>query len=501
MKTAVIIGGGLGGLFTGAILSKEGYGVTVLEKNATAGGGLQTFRRFGMDFDTGMHVIGGMQPGGNIRRICEYLGIASKIRIRDVDDDCTDELFFSDDSTTYRIAKGKDGFVNSLAEVFPDSREELQDYVEAIFNIADSIDLFNLRPTHSALNLLPDGSLVAADAFIARYVSNPRLRSVLAYMNPLYGGEGGRTPAFTHAIISSLYIRGASRFVGGSSQMTGLLTDVITGHGGQVITGSAVAGIDVDNRMVTKVTTASGMEYTADYYISDIHPCTLLGLIHGKAFTNAYRARLESIPNSYSAFSLYIKMKPGTFPYINHSIYITRNYADIWQFGNASKPWPLGLLMMTPPVADQGPWSEKVLITVPMLFDKVSRWADTTTGHRGADYARWKEERAAEVLAMVEKRFPGFTANIDKMNTSSPLTIRDYYGSKEGGISGYSKDCNNIMLSNIQVATKVRNLLLTGQNINLHGFCGVPLTAVMTSEALLGQNYVINKINETCDAR
>lgn len=136
-----------------------------------------------------------------------------------------------------------------------------------------------------------------------------------------------------------------------------------------------------------------------------------------------------------------------------------------------------------------------------MLFDKVSRWTDTTTGHRGDDYARWKEERAAEVLAMVERRFPGFTANIDKMNTSSPLTIRDYYGSKEGGISGYSKDCNNIMLSNIQVATKVRNLLLTGQNINLHGFCGVPLTAVMTSEALLGQNYVINKINETCDAR
>ena len=36
MKTAVIIGGGLGGLFTGAILSKEGFKVTVLEKNMTA---------------------------------------------------------------------------------------------------------------------------------------------------------------------------------------------------------------------------------------------------------------------------------------------------------------------------------------------------------------------------------------------------------------------------------------------------------------------------------
>ncbi len=50
MKTTVIIGGGLGGLFAGAILSREGFKVTVLEKNDTAGGGLQNFRRFGMKF-------------------------------------------------------------------------------------------------------------------------------------------------------------------------------------------------------------------------------------------------------------------------------------------------------------------------------------------------------------------------------------------------------------------------------------------------------------------
>ena len=41
-KTAVIVGGGLGGLFTAAILSKEGVKVTVLEKNLNLGGGLQS---------------------------------------------------------------------------------------------------------------------------------------------------------------------------------------------------------------------------------------------------------------------------------------------------------------------------------------------------------------------------------------------------------------------------------------------------------------------------
>ena len=56
-KTAVIVGGGLGGLFTAAILSKEGVKVTVLEKNLNLGGGLQSFKRFGEVYDAGMHIL------------------------------------------------------------------------------------------------------------------------------------------------------------------------------------------------------------------------------------------------------------------------------------------------------------------------------------------------------------------------------------------------------------------------------------------------------------
>ena len=126
MSSVVIIGAGLGGLFTGAILAKEGFSVTILEKNATIGGGLQTFKRFGETFDTGMHVIGGMRPGGNIRKICNYLGITDQVRLQDVDDDCTDRLYFSEDKQYYTLAKGKEGFVNSLAAYFPEEREHLE---------------------------------------------------------------------------------------------------------------------------------------------------------------------------------------------------------------------------------------------------------------------------------------------------------------------------------------------------------------------------------------
>lgn len=498
-QKVVIIGAGLGGLFTGAILSKEGFEVVILEKNATIGGGLQTFQRFGEHFDTGMHVIGGMHPGGNVWKICRYLGVLDKMKIRDVDDECTDRLYFSEDHSYYDIAKGREGFISSLSKYFPEEQGNLERYVDAVLAIADKVDLFNLRPSTGQMGLFAESNdfLMAADAFIAKYIADERLQSVLAYMNPLYGGRAHETPAYVHAIISTLYIHGASRFVDGSSHFAQLLSEVITTNGGQVIAGDAVEWINVVDRKVEYVRTKSGRQYTADYYISDVHPCTLMKLTDEKAFPKSYRERLDTIPNTHSAFALYVKLKPETFPYINHSEYYMTRYADVWNFSRTDRRWPLGFLMMTPPNSHQGQYATKVLITAPMPFDMVRRWEDTTVGHRGAEYEAWKAKCAELLLAQIEEMHPGFQACIEAVNTSSPLTIRDFYGVKDGSICGFAKNCQNIVLSQVPVVTKVRNLLLTGQNVNLHGFCGVPLTAITTCEAILGRNYIVNKINET----
>ncbi len=494
MKTALIIGGGLGGLFTGAILAKEGLQVTVVEKNAIIGGGLQSFERGGELFDTGMHVIGGMQPGGNIRHICEYLGIMDEIRIRNVDDDCTDQLYFSEDHTWYRLAKGKRGFIDSLSAYFPHERQALENYVKAIYAITEEMSLFYLRPSDTDFPAHSADFLMPADGFIAKYVGDRKLRSVLAYMNPLYGGRAGQTPAFIHASINVLYINGTSRFVDGSIHFADTLARFITQHGGRIVKGDAVEWVEVANRHVEHVRTKKGLQLSADYYISDIHPCTLMKLMDEHALPKSYRTRLDSIPNSYSAFSLYIKMKEKSFPYINHSEYYMNRYDEIWHFGRMDKPWPMGFLFMTPPEANQGAYSRKVLITAPMSFEAVRRWENTQVGHRGADYEAWKAERTKMLLELVEEMHPGFCGKIEQIYSSSPLSIRDFYGAKEGGISGFSKDCNNIVLSQVPVKTKIDNLLLTGQNNNLHGFCGVPLTAINTCEAIFGRNYLLNKL-------
>lgn len=495
-KSAVIIGGGLGGLFTGAILSKEGVDVTVIEKNAILGGGLQSFVRFGEVFDTGMHVIGGMQPGGNIRRICEYLGVFDKVHIKDVDPETTDTLYFAEDKKSYHISQGKTEFVNALSKDFPAEKENLTAYVDALYNIVDELDMFYLKPSADFIFVHSEEFMMAANDFISKYIRDPKLCNILAYMNPLYGGRKNMTPAYIHALISVLYINGPSRFAGGSYLFANTLRDCIIENNGKVICGDGVKAITTEDRMVTGVRTEKGFEFTADWYISAIHPCTLFKLMEDPSvFPKAYRNRLNEIPNSYSAFTLNIKLKPGTFRYINHSAYYMSSYDNIWSFDDPQKEWPLGFLYMTPPDIEQGEFSRKMVITAPMTWNEVKKWEDTKVGHRGKEYEEWKAECAEKLISRLEELYPDFRDCIEAINTASPLTIRDFYAVKEGSMCGYSKDCNNITLSQVPVVTKVRNLLLTGQNCNVHGFCGVPLTAINTCEVILGRNYVINKIN------
>lgn len=495
-RTVMIMGGGLGGLFTGAILAKEGFEVTILEKNTTIGGGLQTFERFGETFDTGMHIVGGLQKGGNIRRLCQYLGILQKIEIRDVDDDCTNELYFDEDESTYRIAKGKDSFVTSLGCCFPHEMKNLNKYVEAIYRMADGIDLFNLRPSIGYFNMHSGDFLLSADAFIAKYVKDKKLQSILAYMNPMYGGRKNETPAYVHAIINVLYINGPSRFVDGSDKFANTLADFIKERGGQIVVNDAVEWIEVVNRHVEFVRTRSARVFKADCYISDIHPCTMFRIMPDNAFPKSYRHRLDAIPNSYSAFGVYVKMKEDSFPYINHTVYYMDKYENIWNCGEAEGSWPKGFMLMTPPDSSQSECSRKVIITTPMSFERVRQWENTIVGKRGEDYLQWKESHVEMILNLVEKMYPDFRECVENINSSSPLTIRDFYGVKEGTMFGFSKNYKNIAMSHVPVVTKVDNLLLTGQNNNLHGFCGVSLTAIKTCEALLGRNYIINKVNQ-----
>ena len=489
----IIIGGGIGGLFCGAILSKEGYDVTIFEQHNKIGGGLHHFKREGIEFETGMHVIGAFQQGGVMNKICSYLGIMDKLSILPTDDDCFDLFQIGSDGKTYRYAKGAKRFIETLAAEFPEEKENIERYVQAMYDIAKESKMFNLEIGDNSVVQYAPKLMMSAGEFIDSFTENERLRAVLAFSNPLYGGERYKTPVYIHAIISTLYIDGAARFVGGSQQLANALTDLIRLSGGGVYASNGVKHIEIKDKEIEYIVTADGEKHQADWYISAIHPSSLFNLMDRSKIQRSYWQRIDSIPNSYSAFTLFIIFNPESFPYLNYTGYYIKDYSQIW---NPGEDFPNGMMYITPPVTMNDKYAQKMIINCIMSFDAVKQWENTTIGNRGEEYIAFKKRCEEQIIDNLEKIFPNIRACIKSVYSATPLTIRDFLNQKEGSLYGMKKDCNNIALSHIPVRTKLKNLLLTGQNIYYHGIVGTPLTAVYTCAELLGFEYLLGRINK-----
>lgn len=138
-KSVIIIGGGLGGLTAACLLCKEGYRVTVLEKHCTAGGGLHTFRRGGMSYETGIHYISGFQPGGVLRKFYTYLGIFDRLKIKPLDPGAFDVICVKEDGSRYPVGVGKERFIGQWGRLFPAEKENIRRYVEDLYAMADPV--------------------------------------------------------------------------------------------------------------------------------------------------------------------------------------------------------------------------------------------------------------------------------------------------------------------------------------------------------------------------
>ena len=73
-KKVIVIGGGIAGLSAGIYARRCGFGVTVLESHASAGGNCTSWRRGGYLFEGGMHWLTGSDKEQAVKKLCRYVG-------------------------------------------------------------------------------------------------------------------------------------------------------------------------------------------------------------------------------------------------------------------------------------------------------------------------------------------------------------------------------------------------------------------------------------------
>ncbi|MEM0314895.1 MAG: NAD(P)-binding protein, partial [Archaeoglobaceae archaeon] len=119
----IVVGSGIGGLTCGALLSKRGYKVLVLEQHNKVGGYCSSFTRKGFVFNTGVSDVSGLWEKGPITYLLRELGLKKE------------DLFVR--NTTKYIFRGKEvearnleEFTGLLSEMFPDEKENISAFFE-----------------------------------------------------------------------------------------------------------------------------------------------------------------------------------------------------------------------------------------------------------------------------------------------------------------------------------------------------------------------------------
>lgn len=487
-KTCTIIGGGTSGLMAGALLSVSGFAVTVLEKNPTSGGGLQTFMRGGTVFETGMHVIAGHHDG-LVGMLLRFLGIDNEVEILDIDRNVSDSIYVCSEGRTYDIPCGREAFAAYLSGEFPHEADNIERYLDEIFRI------YNSFPLIGGGRYWPVGTHFSctADEFIARYIKDGRLRLLFGWLNFISGTVAGRTPAYVHAIINAMYISGSGRLAGGAKRLVQALTEIICRGGGQVINGEKAAGIKISDGRAAAVTTDKGRYLTSDFYLWACGVKQLAAIAGRECFSRIFMDRLAAAEDSFSAFAVFIKLRQESMEYINHTMWLHSSLESLWQGVNGGK-WPDGLMYMTPPSENQGRWADRLIILSPMSFSQVEKWAGTDMKDRPEDYRRWKDEMTGKVLRRMETVLPGIRDMAEMILASSPLSVRDWYGCSSGAIYGLSREVSNVFGTGMSARTRLENLFMCGQDLNLHGLCGVWASSLLAAAHITGNDEIINKV-------
>lgn len=481
-KTVVIIGAGLGGLQCGYILAKNGLRVIVLEHDSVIGGCLQSFRRGGVLFDAGFHYVGGLAEGQSLNGLFRYFNLLNLPWHR-LDDDCFDEVVIGDRS--FPFAAGHERFLDTLTQLFPHEKDGLKRYTQFLKEVGE----------HLPESFLPrDLSSFYAESLFARSahdwlcdtIHDPLLRKVLAGTSLKMELNRETLPLYVYAQINNSYIQSAWRIEGGGQQIADHLAADIRKMGGEVRTNSTVTSIVEQEGKVIGVRVNKEEFIAADWIISNQHPQMLLRLLaDSRTLRNVYKRRMTSLGNTFGMFTANIRLKSDADLYMNRNLYVHKPQADLWQVNADTVESVLVSFYKNQPAVD---------LLTPMRWYQVAQWAMEPVGRRGDSYVEFKTQKTEECLQLVEQRLPQLRGAIDRVFTSTPLTYNHYTLSWHGSAYGIRKDWQSPYTTVLSPRTPLSNLLMTGQNLNLHGVLGVSMTSVFTCAEILGMDTLRDQL-------
>jgi all-trans-retinol 13,14-reductase len=223
-------------------------------------------------------------------------------------------------------------------------------------------------------------------------------------------------------------------------------------------------------------------------------------MLESKLIRPIARRRFDNLQNTLSSFVVNISLKEKRIPFVNHNIYY-HTIEDAWNDAHRSvidAPTSFGIFFAEDKLHPGYAGSLSVLTY--MDASATSSWDHSyhTTSDRDKRehaYQQFKQKHIVDIIESLQSVIPGLKEAVKAADASTPLTYRDYLNTPDGTMYGIQKDVRRLAESTLATRTKIPNLYLTGQNINLHGVLGVSITAVLNAADFVGLDYLVKKID------
>ncbi|MEP7288318.1 MAG: phytoene desaturase family protein, partial [Chloroflexota bacterium] len=343
-KRVLVLGAGVGGLASAALLAKEGYDVTVIEKNEQPGGRASLLERDGFRFDMGpswylmpdVYERFFQQMGATTADYLKLTHLSPHYRIFYADGqsvDITGDLE-RDKALFEQIEPGSAAqFDRYLAESKTKYDVSIRSILYKNITLCDFMSK-ELRDSGRDLHVFR-----SMQNYVASFFKTEKLQQIIQYTLVFLGGIPKNTPALYSLMSHIDFNLGVFYPDGGIHAVINALVALGEQHGVKYIYNQPVTSIDAHEGRVTSVHCGDTM-YAADWVISNAdyrHTETLLSDPTKRQYSERYWQQRTLAP---SAFIMYLGVK-GELPQLaHHNLLFSPDWDGHFRELSTAPAWP-----------------------------------------------------------------------------------------------------------------------------------------------------------------
>jgi len=431
----IIVGSGIGGLTCGALLSKRGFKVLVLEQHYQVGGYCSSFKREGFVFNTGVEDVSGLWEKGPLTYLLRELGLKKE------------DLFMR--NTTRYIFKGREievqnleEFISLLSEMFPAEKENISAFFteakEAYDECYKDAEIYGTPlPAELIVKVFGDRKLLnypkghphfydwlkkTYKEKLDEYFKNEDLKGLLCALLGYIGTEAEKTPAVgALTACISFYLYGGYFPKGGAQRFADTIKDFIEKQGGRVLIKHKVDKIFVENGEVRGVKVGEKI-LKAPIIVANVNAkTTFLELVGEDNLDKNFVEYIKGLKMSPSAFMVFLGVDMDLSDYPTLIKNLDAGYEVVIN-SNAD-----------PALAPKGKASITI-ITLANYQDFPDRGTE--------EYLKKKKEFAERLIRKAEEVIPGLSEHVIVEDAATPKTFERYTSMPEGAIYAFDQSIN-----------------------------------------------------------